>query len=110
MEQVKKHTVNKLKLLKLNQNHGKGGAIRKGVMRASGRSILFADADGATEIRDLQKLEEVLLSCLEGREGVIVCGSRAHLEEEAIAQVCYDYSSAAYCFSFMLRGIPLEIC
>ena len=41
--------------MKLPHNRGKGGAIRQGVLSARGKEILFADADGATDIKDLGK-------------------------------------------------------
>ncbi|GAB9476486.1 Dolichyl-phosphate beta-glucosyltransferase [Globisporangium polare] len=84
LSQIKTHSVERIRLLRLQKNHGKGGAIRKGVLRARGGLILFADADNATEIRDFAKLETALES--EQHPGVIACGSRAHLEEEAIAK------------------------
>ncbi|GMF65061.1 unnamed protein product [Phytophthora lilii] len=87
MEQVKKHSVERIRLLKLQKNHGKGGAIRKGVMRARGERVLFADADNATEIRDYDKLAKAMNEAqAAGSNGVVVCGSRAHLEEQAIAK------------------------
>ncbi|TDH73423.1 hypothetical protein CCR75_008089 [Bremia lactucae] len=85
MQAVKKYSVTRIRLLQLQHNHGKGGAIRKGVMRARGERVLFADADNATKIQDYDKLatamDEVATS-----HGVVVCGSRAHLEEQAIAK------------------------
>lgn len=89
LEQVALFSTARLRLLRLRKNHGKGGAVRKGVLRARGAQILFADADNATEIQDLAKLEAALARAKEqrgGRDGVVVCGSRAHLEEQAIAQ------------------------
>jgi dolichyl-phosphate beta-glucosyltransferase len=83
MAEVKKLTVHRVRLLRLEANHGKGGAIRKAVMRAEGQRILFADADNATNIRDVAKLEQAMDEAKAA--GVVVCGSRAHLEEEAIA-------------------------
>ncbi|TMW65811.1 hypothetical protein Poli38472_003576 [Pythium oligandrum] len=82
--EIKTYTVDRIRLLRLMKNHGKGGAVRKGVMRALGERILFADADNATEIRDYAKLESAMNEAK--IEGVVVCGSRAHLEEQAIAK------------------------
>lgn len=46
-----------VRLLQLVQNTGKGGAIRKGMLEARGHLRLFADADGATPIQELERLE-----------------------------------------------------
>ncbi|XP_067949300.1 dolichyl-phosphate beta-glucosyltransferase-like [Watersipora subatra] len=82
-----KYGCKKVKVLTLIKNRGKGGAIRRGVLSSSGRSILFADGDGATTFEDYNKLDSVMNTCLtEGDKEVVVCGSRAHLEQEAIAE------------------------
>ncbi|MBN8223158.1 MAG: bifunctional glycosyltransferase family 2/GtrA family protein [Spirochaetes bacterium] len=49
-----------VRALKLYQNFGKGAAVREGVMAARGRLVLIADADGATPIEELSKLEAAL--------------------------------------------------
>jgi dolichyl-phosphate beta-glucosyltransferase len=49
-----------LRLIRLAQNHGKGYAVRTGVVNAVGSSVLLADADGATPIAELERLEEAL--------------------------------------------------
>ncbi|KAE8901439.1 hypothetical protein PF005_g11848 [Phytophthora fragariae] len=87
MQEVERYSVDRIRLLRLQKNHGKGGAIRKGVMRARGERVLFADADNATEIRDYDKLATAMDEAqATGSNGVVVCGSRAHLEEQAIAK------------------------
>jgi dolichyl-phosphate beta-glucosyltransferase len=38
------------------KNHGKGGAIKSGIMKAKGEYLLFIDADNSTPIEELQNL------------------------------------------------------
>ena len=73
---------NKLRVLTLKKNRGKGGAVRIGVLAARGERILFADADGATTFSQINKLRTKMAET----DADIVCGSRAHLEKESIAQ------------------------
>ena len=98
-----------VRVLKLDRNRGKGYAVKQGVLAARGEVILMLDADGATAVDDLEKLERALSLLFEGEErrgtrtslggssshrprgtdhgsryGVIV-GSRAHLQGEASA-------------------------
>lgn len=82
---VTKYSSEKVRVLKLVQNKGKGGAVRMGMLRARGRTLLFADADGATKFADIVKLEEELQKIKSPDNFGIVCGSRAHLEEESVA-------------------------
>lgn len=49
-----------LRLIRLAANHGKGYAVRSGVVNAVGRLILFTDADGATPIGEIERLESAL--------------------------------------------------
>jgi dolichyl-phosphate beta-glucosyltransferase len=70
-----------IRVLKLVQNRGKGGAVRCGMMSARGKLLLMADADGATLFRDLERLMAALLS----PRGIAV-GSRAHVVSEAVAR------------------------
>jgi len=52
--------VPRAKLLRLALNSGKGAAVRAGVAHARGRSIVFMDADLATDLRDLPALLDAL--------------------------------------------------
>jgi len=67
-------------VLRLFRNNGKGGAVRKGMVRARGRYLLMADADGATKASDLGRLMAELQKVERDGLGIAV-GSRAHLEE-----------------------------
>jgi dolichyl-phosphate beta-glucosyltransferase len=49
-----------LRLIRLAENRGKGHAVRSGVVNSRGRKVLFADADGATPIEEIERLEAAL--------------------------------------------------
>lgn len=62
----------KITLLQSERNFGKGHAVRAGMLKARGSKILFSDADGATAIKEIERLERKL------QEGYdIAIGSRA---------------------------------
>jgi dolichyl-phosphate beta-glucosyltransferase len=46
-----------IRLIRLPRNRGKGAAVRAGMRAAQGKLRLFADADGATPIQELARLE-----------------------------------------------------
>ncbi|MBL8032359.1 MAG: bifunctional glycosyltransferase family 2/GtrA family protein [Leptospiraceae bacterium] len=50
----------RVQTLRLYENSGKGAAVREGVLAASAKRILVCDADGATPITELPKLELAL--------------------------------------------------
>ena len=60
------------KLIQLPTNSGKGEAIRKGLMKASGQYILFQDADLEYDPKDYKKLLEPVLHF----DADLVIGSR----------------------------------
>jgi len=76
-----------LRVLQLVANRGKGFATRLGMMAARGRLLLMADADGATSIRDLERLEWALSEGRYDEDGgpQLAFGSRYHLKEEVSA-------------------------
>ncbi len=45
-----------LRVLKADQNAGKGNAVHRGMLAARGRYVLFADADNSTPIEEISKL------------------------------------------------------
>jgi dolichyl-phosphate beta-glucosyltransferase len=53
-------TVSEIQLLKAPLRRGKGAAVRRGMLAAVGRLQLFTDADGATPIQELARLEEAM--------------------------------------------------
>jgi dolichyl-phosphate beta-glucosyltransferase len=88
MKKVYETEKDNVRLLPLVQNYGKGFAVQQGVIRARGKQILMADADAATEISDLERLEKQLRDKAVGSGELytkksIAIGSRSHLEADA---------------------------
>jgi len=82
-----KHGHDKIRVLTLHKNRGKGGAVRLGIFSSRGEKVLFVDADGATKFSDLDNVEKGLDSLEGGKEGMAVSvGSRAHLQEQSVAE------------------------
>jgi dolichyl-phosphate beta-glucosyltransferase len=61
-----------IRLIRLAENHGKGHAVRSGVVNAQGKLVLFADADGATPLSEIERLEAAIAAGAD-----VAIGSRA---------------------------------
>ena len=68
-----------LRVISHDVNHGKGGAVQAGMLAAQGEYRLFTDADGATPIAELKRLEAALAAGAE-----VAIGSRA-LRDPAVS-------------------------
>ncbi|KAL3655870.1 hypothetical protein CASFOL_000266 [Castilleja foliolosa] len=116
---VKRYTVENVRVILLGRNHGKGEAIRKGMLHSRGEILLMLDADGATKVNDLEKLEkqiravavkerkfgDSLASDLNSRISdipIAAFGSRAHLEEKALA-------TRKWYRNFLMKGFHLVV-
>jgi dolichyl-phosphate beta-glucosyltransferase len=67
-----------LRLLRTDPNHGKGYAVRRGILAATREAILFSDADLSTPIEEIDRLWEPY-----GRGADVVVASR-HLAQSNI--------------------------
>jgi dolichyl-phosphate beta-glucosyltransferase len=110
---VRKHGFDAVRVLRLPANRGKGFAVKAGMLCSRGTNLLLMDADGATRVSEVEKLEakmkELLLlnsntstSSITSSGGKtngatttafatpsplgFVLGSRAHLQESAMAK------------------------
>ncbi|XP_048388364.1 dolichyl-phosphate beta-glucosyltransferase isoform X2 [Stegostoma tigrinum] len=107
----KEYGSDKVRVLTLLKNRGKGGAVKMGVLSCRGRYILMADADGATKFADIEKVEAGLKDLQSGPDNMAIsCGSRAHLEKATIAKRSYFRTLLMYGFHFLVwflcvRGI-----
>jgi dolichyl-phosphate beta-glucosyltransferase len=78
-----------IRVVSLNQNRGKGGAVVHGMKHVRGQYVVFADADGASKFQDLRKLVSACQDVEDTTARGIAVGSRAHLVgSAAVVQVC----------------------
>ncbi|XP_052280192.1 dolichyl-phosphate beta-glucosyltransferase-like [Dreissena polymorpha] len=97
-----KYGSNKVRVLTLEKNRGKGGAVRLGMFVARGKNLLFADADGASKFSDLQKLEKAM-SDIQNQDSMgVVCGSRAHLAQDSVVKRSLFRTLLMYGFHFLV--------
>jgi dolichyl-phosphate beta-glucosyltransferase len=71
-----------VRTLRDERNRGKGAAVRRGMLAACGDYRLFTDADGATPIVELKRLEAALAAGAE-----VAVGSRASRERDPSVSV-----------------------
>ena len=84
------HAGSDIRIVKMDKNVGKGGAVRHGFMHARGERLLMVDADGASRFEDLEKLWREM-DRVEQDGYAVAVGSRAHLvKTEAVVKVCID--------------------
>ncbi|XP_066474115.1 dolichyl-phosphate beta-glucosyltransferase isoform X1 [Tiliqua scincoides] len=103
LKYTQKYGSNKVRVLTLVKNRGKGGAVKMGVFSSRGKKILMADADGATKFEDIEKVEKGLENLQPWPDQMaIACGSRAHLEKDSIAQRAYFRTLLMYGFHFLV--------
>ena len=70
----------RVQLVRHHPNHGKGYAVRQGVLRSTGELILFMDADNSTKINELDHFLEEIKGC------DVVVGSRALKSSDVIVK------------------------
>ncbi|KAI8062113.1 nucleotide-diphospho-sugar transferase [Gongronella butleri] len=75
---AKSHPTVDLRILAMEKNRGKGGAVTQGMLVGRGKRLLMVDADGATRFSDLGKLEAELDAASKNGRGIAI-GSRSHL-------------------------------
>lgn len=84
-----KYPKSDIRVVTLEKNIGKGGAVRHGMLYGGGERLLMVDADGASKFSDLEKLWKTMDEIAPNKKPGVVVGSRAHLvKSEAVVKVC----------------------
>lgn len=93
-----------IRVVTLEKNLGKGGAVRHGMLYASGERLLMADADGASRIEDLELLWKAMDALVPDNGSAVVVGSRAHLvKSEAVVKRSFIRNILMYGLHTILR-------
>lgn len=93
-----------IRVISLEQNRGKGGAVTHGMRHVRGRYIVFADADGASRFSDLGALVEGCQSIEDKQGRGVAIGSRAHLVgSDAVVQRSKLRNFLMHSFHILLR-------
>ena len=90
-------------LHRLGENHGKGFAVRAGMRAARGLLRLMADADGATPIGEVERLEAAIHAGAD-----IAIGSRALRDPSVSRQVRLHRQVSGEVFNFLVRRLGVQ--
>ena len=88
----------KYQVVSYSPNAGKGMAVRRGFFASTGEYVLMVDADNATKIDDLAKLMRVASD----EQVPVVVGSRAHMEDKAVASRTFVRTLLMKAFHFVV--------
>jgi len=87
-----------LKLLQQPENRGKGAAVRRGMLEASGQVCLFMDADHATHVSEVAK---VLPAITAGAD--VVVASRQHPDSDIAQHQSWLREHMGQSFNLLMR-------
>lgn len=87
----------------LGRNRGKGHAVRAGMARAAGRLRLMADADGATPIAEVARLETAIAAGAD-----LAVGSRVLRDRSVTRQVRLHRKLSGHVFNFLVRRLGIS--
>jgi len=99
------HPKSDIRIVKMDKNVGKGGAVRHGFLHARGERLLMVDADGASAFEDLELLWKAMDEVEKDGRAVAV-GSRAHMvKTEAVVKRSVVRNFLMHGFHFVLRTL-----
>lgn len=86
--QLDNESASAIRVIALQENRGKGGAVTHGMRHVRGQYAIFADADGASKFEDLGKLLQACTRMKDKDGRAVAVGSRNHLVgSEAVVKV-----------------------
>ena len=89
---VRQYAQSDIRVITLEKNLGKGGALRHGMLHGRGHRLLMVDADGASRFEDLEQLWANMDEIAPQNEAAVAIGSRASREDRSRSQGTRFYS------------------
>jgi dolichyl-phosphate beta-glucosyltransferase len=97
-----------LRVVVLERNRGKGGAVAHGMRHVRGEYAIFADADGASKFSDLAALMVKLREVQKEDYGIAV-GSRAHMvTTDAVVKRSFIRNFLMHSFHTLLKTVGVR--
>lgn len=94
-----------LQILHYDGNCGKGYAVRYGILRAQGNQVLFMDADLATPIGEIVKLEAAIGQKQEGTQVSFAIGSRDVKSSQLLVRQPFYREAAGRLFNKIVQTL-----
>jgi len=91
-----------LRLITHSPNMGKGFSVREGMMRAEGDLLLLDDADGASPIEELVRLEDAIKNGAD-----VAIGSRAKPSDETVVNALSHRKHIGNTFNMIVQTLLL---
>jgi dolichyl-phosphate beta-glucosyltransferase len=91
----------RVRLISYSPNGGKGHAVKQGMLAATGRYVLFMDADGSTGIGEVA----AMVPLIESGQADVVIGSRKDLGAQIGASQNLPRLVAGVVFSYLIGGL-----
>ncbi|KAE9986157.1 hypothetical protein EG328_006420 [Venturia inaequalis] len=93
-----------IRVITLEENRGKGGAVTHGMRHVRGKYAVFADADGASKFEDVEHLVRMCQECEDPDGRAVAIGSRAHLVgSEAVVKRSRLRNFLMHAFHILIR-------
>lgn len=102
VENYKKRNTH-IKLLRNKANRGKGYAVKKGILKANGKYLLFSDADLSTPIEEVEKLLKWL-----GQGYDVAIGSRGLQESRIEIHQPWYRETMGRIFNLLVQAIVMR--
>ncbi|HEX9022902.1 MAG TPA: dolichyl-phosphate beta-glucosyltransferase [Geobacteraceae bacterium] len=93
----------RVRLVRLQRNRGKGGAVKTGMLSSTGKLRLFTDADGATPIAEVERLKKAIEAGAD-----VAVGSRALKDDALRVRTRFHRKFIGTVFNRIVRALTVK--